>query len=153
MKAKLDSFDTRILQILTTEGRKTWRDLADEIGLSLTPTLRRVRWLESEGYILGYGARLDEARLGGALEALVSVTLEKQSEEALTLFEQSIRDVPEITDCYQVTGQDDYVLRVVVTDLNHYQATIMSLSRIPMLARINSSFILKTILRRSKQVL
>ncbi|MEH3037967.1 MAG: Lrp/AsnC family transcriptional regulator [Sphingomonas adhaesiva] len=153
MKAKLDSFDTRILRILTTQGRMTWRDLADEIGLSLTPTLRRVRWLESEGYILGYGARLDEARLGGALEALVTVTLERQSEEALTLFEQAIGDVGEITDCYQVTGQDDYVLRVVVSDLTHYQATIMALSRIPMLARINSSFVLKTVMRRSTQVL
>lgn len=152
MKAKLDSFDTRILQILTTEGRKTWRDLADDIGLSLTPTLRRVRRLESEGYILGYGARLDERRLGGGIEALVSVTLEKQSEEALTIFERLIRDVPEVTDCFQLTGEHDYVLRVVVSDLNHYQTMIIALSRIPMLSRINSSFILKTVLQRAAQV-
>jgi Lrp/AsnC family leucine-responsive transcriptional regulator len=153
MREKLDSFDTRILRILTADGRKTWRDLSDEIGLSLTPTLRRVRLLESKGYILGYTTRLDERRLGGGIEALISITLEKQSEEALTGFERLIEKVLEVTDCFQMTGDYDYLLRVVVKDLDHYQSMLTTLSRIPMLARINSSFVLKTVLRRATPVL
>lgn len=152
MKAGLDMFDIRILRALTVEGRKTWRDLAEEIGLSLTPTLRRVRRLEREGYILGYAARLDERRLIGSIEALISITLDRQSEEALVTFERSIRDVPEVTDCVQTTGDHDYQLRVVVADLDHYQSMLTALTRIPMLSRINSSFVLKTVLRRPTQL-
>lgn len=150
--AKLDSFDVRILQILAAEGRKTWRDLAEEIGLSLTPTLRRVHRLEEEGFILGYSAKLDERRLVGAIEAMIWITLDRQSEEALVTFERSIGDVIEVTDCYQITGEHDYVLRVIVTDLEHYQAMLSRLSRIPMLSRINSSFVLKTVLRRATHI-
>lgn len=151
-RTKLDAFDTRILQILTANGRVSWRDLADEIGLSLTPTLRRVRRLESEGYILGYTARLNERRLSGAIEAMISITLDRQSDEALTIFEKNIQEVEEVTDCYQMTGDYDYLVRVVVNDLEHYQVLIATLSRIPMLSRINSSFVLKTVLRRTVKV-
>jgi Lrp/AsnC family leucine-responsive transcriptional regulator len=151
-REKLDSFDTRILQILASDGRKSWRDVAEEIGLSLTPTLRRIRWLESEGYILGYSAQLDERRLSGSMEALVSVTLDRQSEEALTGFEASIGEIAEVTDCFQITGDYDYMLRVVVRDLDHYQLTLGYLSRIPMLSRMTSSFVLKNVLRRPTQI-
>ncbi len=82
----LDSYDRRILDALARDGRMSWRDLAEEIGLSLTPTLRRVRILESEGYIQGYAARLDERRLKGAMSVFVSVTLERQSEDFLAVF-------------------------------------------------------------------
>jgi Lrp/AsnC family leucine-responsive transcriptional regulator len=152
MRAKLDTFDTRILQILSADGRKTWRDLSEEIGLSLTPTLRRVRLLESEGYILGYTTRLDERRLGGEIEALISIKLDKQNEEALTKFEHAIENVGEVTDCFQMTGDYDYLLRVVVKDLDHYQSMLIALSRIPMLSRINSSIVLKTVLRRAIRI-
>jgi Lrp/AsnC family leucine-responsive transcriptional regulator len=152
MRAKLDTFDTRILQILLADGRKTWRDLSEEIGLSLTPTLRRVRLLESEGYILGYTTRLDERRLGGGIEALISIKLDKQNEEALTKFEHAIENVGEVIDCFQMTGDYDYLLRVVVKDLDHYQSMLIALSRIPMLSRINSSIVLKTVLRRAIQI-
>lgn len=151
-KTRIDAFDTRILKILTNNGRISWRELASEIGLSLTPTLRRVRRLESDGFILGYTARLNERRLSGAIEAMISVTLDRQSDEALSIFERSIQDVEEVTDCYQMTGDYDYLLRVVVNDLDHFQAMLGTLSRIPMLSRINSSFVLKTVLRRTAKV-
>ena len=151
-KTKLDAFDTRILQILTENGRISWRELADAIALSLTPTLRRVRRLESEGYILGYTAQLNERRLSGAIEAMISITLDRQSDEALTIFESRIQEIDEVTDCYQMTGDYDYLVRVVVNDLEHYQVMLGTLSRIPMLARINSSFVLKTVLRRTVKV-
>lgn len=152
MKTKLDAFDKRIIQILSASGRMSWRDLAEEIGLSLTPTLRRVRQLENDGYIVGYAAQLNERKLSGTIEAMISVTLERQSEEALTVFEKRIHDVAEVTDCYQMTGDYDYLLRVVVNDLEHYQDMLGALSRIPMLARINSSFVLKTVLRRAAKL-
>ena len=78
----LDRYDLKILDALAIDGRLSWRDLAEKIGLSLTPTLRRVRRLEETGYILGYSARLDEARLGHAISVFVSVTLTAQTEEA-----------------------------------------------------------------------
>ena len=151
-KTRIDAFDTRILKILTNNGRISWRELATEIGLSLTPTLRRVRRLESDGFILGYTTRLNERRLSGAIEAMISVTLDRQSDEALSIFERSIKDVEEVTDCYQMTGDYDYLLRVVVNDLDHFQVMLGTLSRIPMLSRINSSFVLKTVLRRTAKV-
>ncbi|AHE55439.1 Lrp/AsnC family transcriptional regulator [Sphingomonas sanxanigenens] len=149
MTAKLDSFDLRILRILSRDGRISWRDLADTIGLSLTPTMRRVRRLEEEGYILGYAALLDERRLAGRIEALISISLDRQSDAARITFERSICEMQEVTDCFQTTGDHDYLLRVVVTDLDHYQIMLSALSRIPMLSRINSSFVLKTVLRRA----
>jgi DNA-binding Lrp family transcriptional regulator len=81
-----DSFDQKILRILAARGRISWRDLAQAIGLSLTPTLRRVRRLENAGYILGYAAMLNERRLAGTIEALVSIALNKQSEAEIASF-------------------------------------------------------------------
>jgi len=144
-----DSFDRKILHILTSDGRTTWRDLSDAIGLSLTPTLRRVRRLETEGYIQGYTAILDERRLIGSIEALISITLSKQSEDATSNFELSIGSVEEVTDCYQMTGDYDYLIRVIARDLSHYQSTVTNLARIPMVSRIHSSFVLKSVIRRA----
>ena len=80
----LDQYDEKILKLLAEDGRISWRDLADAIGLSVTPTLRRVRRLEDEGFILGYGARLHESKLGHGISVFVSVTLTAQSEEAIS---------------------------------------------------------------------
>lgn len=152
MTVKLDTFDLNILQQLANNGRISWRDLADEIGLSLTPTLRRIKRLESEGLILGYAAKLNERRLAGTIEALISVTLDRQSNEALSTFELKILEVDEVTDCLQITGEYDYVIRVVVSDLDHYQLLLEKLSRIPMLSKINSSFVLKIVTRRPARI-
>ena len=96
LSGELDSFDVKILRRLTEEGRITWRDLAAEIGLSLTPTLRRVRLLEEAGYITGYSARLDERRLAGSMIAFISVTLERQVRDVLATFEDRVAGLPEI---------------------------------------------------------
>jgi Lrp/AsnC family transcriptional regulator, leucine-responsive regulatory protein len=149
----LDSYDLKILHLLTAEGRMTWRELADAIGLSLTPTLRRVRRLESAGYIQGYSAVLDERRLSGALGAFVSVSLDKQSEDALAVFEARVREIDEVTSCFQMTGGFDYLLRVVVRDLDHYQSMLARLTRVPMVSHIHSSFVLKSVIRRPGRVI
>lgn len=146
----LDSFDVNILKALAEDGRLSARDLGDRIGLSMTPTLRRVKRLEEQGYILGYGARLDEARLGGALSVFVQVTLKAQTEEAITLFEREIVKAPEVMSCFLMTGGADYMLRVVIPDLQSYQGFLMNtLTRVPGVAHIQSSFALKPVIQRT----
>jgi DNA-binding Lrp family transcriptional regulator len=146
----IDSVDIKILKALTQDGRVSARELGDRIGLSLTPTLRRIRRLEDEGYIQGYVARLDEARLGSVLSVFVQVTLKAQTLEAITAFEQEIIAAPEVMSCYLMTGGADYMLRVVAADLAGYQAFLMNtLTRIAGIAHIQSSFALKPVIERS----
>jgi Lrp/AsnC family leucine-responsive transcriptional regulator len=146
----LDSYDEKILKRLAEDGRVSWRDLADSIGLSATPTLRRVRRLEDEGYILGYGARLDEAKLGAGISVFVSVTLSAQTEEAIQRFEKVILRSPEVMSCFLMTGDADYLLRVVVPNLEAFQTFLMSrLTRVLGVAHIKSSFALKPVIQRA----
>ncbi|MGH6965495.1 MAG: Lrp/AsnC family transcriptional regulator [Phenylobacterium sp.] len=146
----LDRTDRRILSVLARDGRISWRDLADQIGLSMTPTLRRVRRLEEDGFITGYAARFDEVQLGGAFSVFVSVSLERQAEEALEIFEARIRQAPEVMTCFMMSGEADYLLRVVARDLPSYQAFMNGvLTRIPGVARIQSSFALKEVIQRA----
>jgi Lrp/AsnC family transcriptional regulator, leucine-responsive regulatory protein len=147
---ELDRVDIRILRELSADGRMSWRDLAERIGLSLTPTLRRVHQLEERGYIRGYVAQLDEKRLAGSMNVFVSVTLSKQSEAAIARFEEEIKLAPEVMSCFLMTGDADYILRVVVKDLDAYHLFLTrSLTRIPGVEHIKSSFALKTVLMRS----
>jgi len=145
---ELDGYDYRILQELTQDGRLSWRDLADRIGLSLTPTLRRVRRLEETGFIMGYSANLDERRLAGAMIVFISVTLERQVEDALTVFETEVLKLPQVMSGFLMTGGADYLLRVVVPDLEHYQDLLGKLTRISGVAHIQSSFALKAFINR-----
>jgi Lrp/AsnC family leucine-responsive transcriptional regulator len=146
----LDRIDAKILQLLSQDGRMSWRDLADRIGLSLTPTLRRIRRLESEGLISGYSARIDEQRLGYGITMYVLVTLERQTEETLKVFERRIADVPEVMSCYLMTGDADYILRIVVADLQSYQRFMLDiLTRIPGVSRIQSSLAIKPVFQRA----
>jgi len=146
----LDRIDLNILAALAEDGRMSWRELSENIGLSLTPTLRRIKRLEDEKYIQGYGARLDEARLAGSLSVFVSVRLEKQAKDYLAVFEQAISQSPQVMSCFQMTGDADYTLRVVVKDLSAYQDFLANtLTCIPGVASVTSAFALKSVLRRS----
>lgn len=146
----LDRTDLKILRELAQDGRLGWRELAERINLTLTPTLRRVRRLEDEGYIQGYAARLDEGRLAGRMIAFVSVTLASQAEDVINRFEEQIALAPEVMSCFLMTGDADYSLRVVVRDLDDYhQFLTRTLTRIPGVAHIKSSFALKSILQRN----
>lgn len=147
-----DSFDQKILRILSAQGRISWRDLAEAIGLSLTPTLRRVRRLENAGYVVGYAAILNERRLSGTIEALVSIALNKQTEAEIASFESQIAKVKEVTDCFQITGESDYLVRVLARDMEHYQAVVSQLTRIRAVFRIHSTFVLKSVIRRAAHV-
>lgn len=148
--AQVDRIDAKILHALAQDGRMSWRDLADRIGLSLTPTLRRVRRLEEAGIISGYSARFDEQRLGFGITMYVMVTLEKQTEETLKVFERRVADVPEIMSCYLMTGEADYILRIVVSDLRSYQRFMLDvLTRIPGVSRIQSALAIKPVFQRN----
>lgn len=145
---QLDGYDRKILKILSIDGRITWSDLAEEIGLSLTPTIRRVRQLEESGYINGYFARLDEKRLAGGMIVFISVTLEKQVREALDAFEAGVVDMPEVMSGFLMSGGSDYLLRSVVRDLDHYRDLLDQLTRLPGVAHIQSSFALNAFVNR-----
>lgn len=146
--ADLDAYDLKILRTLAQDGRMSWRDLGDMIGLSLTPTLRRVRRLEEDGYIRGYTASLDEKRLAGPMIVFVSITVERQISDVLDVFEEKVAQIPEVMGGYLMTGGADYLLRVVVRDLDHYQAFLDVLTRVPGVANIQSSFALKAFVNR-----
>ncbi|MDT9599725.1 Lrp/AsnC family transcriptional regulator [Sphingosinicella rhizophila] len=149
MAGRLDDFDLKILSALCEQGRMSWSDLAERIGLSQTPTLRRVRALEAENYIKGYRAVLDEARLGAAINVFVSASLDAQTDEALARFEECIIDIPEVMDCFMMTGTADYLLRVVVPDLPGFQSFISKLTRVAGVARLTTSFAVKSVVQRS----
>lgn len=126
----------------------SWRELADEIGLSLTPTLRRVRRLEERGLIEGYTAILNERRILGAMTVFISVTLERQVEDVLRGFEEKILGLREVVGGFLMTGGSDYLLHAIVRDLDAYQLLLTELTKTPGVAHIQSSFALKTFVRR-----
>lgn len=141
--ADLDDTDKRILAALQEDGRLTNVELAERVGLSPSPCLRRVRILEDAGIIRGYQAVVDQAAVGLPVSVFVSVKLEKQREDALQRFEKAVRAFPEVLECYLMTGSRDYLLRVVAKDLADYERFLKAtLTRIDGVASIESSFAL-----------
>ena len=146
---ELDDFDLKILAILAEDGRVSWNELAERIGLSQTPTLRRVRALETSGYIAGYHASIDERRVGRSISVYISVRLTTQTDESLAVFESRVAKMPEVMSCFMMTGPFDYVLRAVVADLDEYQRFVSSLTQIPGVSRITSGFAVKRVVQRT----
>jgi Lrp/AsnC family transcriptional regulator, leucine-responsive regulatory protein len=146
----LDRTDIRLLQLVQNEGRMPIADLAKRVELSPSACARRLRLLEDGGVIQGYTARVNKAAVGLPMMALVVVTLNRKSEEALASFEAAISSAPEIMEAYLMTGRADYVLRVVVADLDAYERFLMRrLTRIPGVSQIESSFMLREVAARS----
>jgi DNA-binding Lrp family transcriptional regulator len=146
----LDAIDQRILQQLQERARQTNVEVADAVGLSPSACLRRVRELEDRGVIAGYVALVSPAAVGLGVSVMLNVTLERQVETALDEFEGRIRAWPEVMECYLMTGDADYLLRVVVADLPAYEKFLMQrLTRVPGIASIKSSFSLKQIVHRT----
>lgn len=145
----LDRTDRKILKALVEDGRISWRDLAEQVGLSTTPVLRRVKALEEQGVIKGYTANLDEARLAGGLSVFVQISLAKQDAEALVKFEEQIKLSPQVMSCFLMTGDFDYLLRVVTPSVEAFEMFLTNkLARIPGVAHLKSSFALKPIMVR-----
>ncbi|MAL62324.1 MAG: ArsR family transcriptional regulator [Alphaproteobacteria bacterium] len=143
---QIDIFDRRILKELQRDGRISNVDLAKAVGLSPSPCLRRVRDLEKSGIIDRYGAILNQGAAGLPLSVFVQVTLERQVETALETFERIIAERPEVLEAYLMTGDSDYLLRIVVPDVSDYEIFLKDhLTRIPGVASIKSSFALNRV--------
>jgi len=142
----VDSIDRRILSELQKNARIANVDLARAVSLSPSPCLARVRALEQAGTIDRYVTLLDAKKLGLTVSVLVQVTLEKQVESALEIFEKAVRERPEVMECYLMTGDADYLLRVLVPDVPAFERFILDfLSRVPGVGNIKSSFALKQV--------
>ena len=140
---KLDAIDRRLLAVLQQNGRMPVTDLAEKVGLTTSPCLRRLKILEQSGTIRGYGAQVDQEKIGLPVSVFISIKLERQREEALERFENAIRKCPEVVECYLMTGTRDYLLRVVARDLADYERFLKdTLTRIDGVASIESSFAL-----------
>ena len=144
---ELDRYDQAILQALQKDGRISNQDLADRIGLSPSPCLRRVRALEDAGIVSGYRAFLDAKALGYSLMALIYISMDTHTPERFDNFEQKIRDIPEVLECLMITGQNaDYQIKLVVKDMDAFQALLLNrITRIQGVTGGQSSFVLRKV--------
>ena len=142
----LDAIDRRILERLQHDGRLSNADLAEQVGLSSSPCWRRVKALEEAGVIKGYAAQLDAKSIGLSVNVFMSVSLSTQVEKALKDFERAAAERPEVMECYLMTGDSDYLIRIAVTDIAALERFILDqLTPIPGVEKIRSSFALKQV--------
>ncbi|MER2540849.1 MAG: Lrp/AsnC family transcriptional regulator [Azonexus sp.] len=148
---ELDRYDRQILEILQHDGRISNQDLADRIGLSPSPCLRRVRTLEEAGLITGYRALLDVKKLGLSLMALIGISMDLHTPERFANLEKAIAEIPEILECLLITGQQsDYQLKVVVRDMDAYQDLLLNkITRIQGVTGVHTSFVLRRVVDRT----
>ena len=148
---ELDRYDRRILEVLQVEGRISNQELADRIGLSPSPCLRRVRSLEESGLIVGYRALLDAKKLGLSLMALIHISMDRHTPERFVNFETRISELPEVLECLLITGQDaDYQLKVIVRDMEAYQELLLNrITRIEGVSGVHSSFVLRRVVDKT----
>ena len=145
-RLKLDALDRKILRELQDNARISNVDLARAVGLSPSPCLRRVRELEDAGLVRRYVTLLDPAALGLGVSVLVQVSLDRQAEANLEAFESAVLNRPEVMECYLMTGDADYMLRVVVPDIAAFERFLFEhLTRVPGVANLRSSFALKQV--------
>lgn len=147
----MDRFDRQILQVLQQDGRISNQELADRIGLSPSPCLRRVRALEEAGFITGYRAMVDAKTLGLSLLALIHISMDKHTPERFNRFEAAICDIPEVMECLLITGQAaDYQIKVVVKDMDAYQELLLNrITQIPGVTGVHSSFVLRRVVDKT----
>ena len=145
-ESPLNSADLRILSVLQAEGRIANVDLAERVGLSPSPCLRRTKQLEGSGAIRGYVALLDRKRLGFGVEAFVQVSLERHQDRYDRAFREAVLSHPEIVGCYVMTGEMDYLLHVLARDLEAYgRFTLGVLLKMPGVKDVRSSLALEVV--------
>lgn len=148
---QIDRYDRQILSLLQTDGRLSNQELADRIGLSPSPCLRRVRALEEAGLITGYRALVDAKKLGLSLMALIHISMDRHTPERFANFDAEVAAIPEVIECLLITGQDaDYQLKVIVRDMDAYQELLLNrITRIAGVTGVHSSFVLRRIVERT----
>ncbi len=146
---KLDHIDHKILRHLQENARITNAELADRVGLSPTPCLRRLRRLEADGVIKGYHTEIDREALGVNVTVIILVKLEREDDKTLREFEKAVKNRSEVMECYLVTGKFDYFVRVVVPSLASYETFLSeTMLRMPNIATVESSFTLREVERK-----
>jgi Lrp/AsnC family leucine-responsive transcriptional regulator len=148
---EIDRYDRRILDELQRDGRISNQELAERIGLSPAPCLRRVRALERSGLIAGYRALLDARQLGLSLMALIHISMDRHTPERFANFDKLVAELPEVMECLLITGQDaDYQLKVVVRDMDAFQALLLErITRIEGVSGVHSSFVLRRVVDKT----
>lgn len=140
-----DRIDRQILDLLQEDGRMTNVDLAERVGLTAPPCLRRVRALEEQGAIRGYHASLDPATLGYPITVFAMVSLRSQAEADLAAFEGHIAEIPEVRECHMLNGEIDFILKIVATDLKSFQEILTSqLTTAPNVTSVKTSLTIRT---------
>jgi DNA-binding Lrp family transcriptional regulator len=142
---RFDDIDVRILGLLQDNGRMTNVELAERVGLTAPPCLRRVRALEQQGAISGYHAALDPAALGYNLTVFAMVSLKSQAESDLRAFEELVADIPEIRECHMLNGEIDFILKIVAPDLQSFQQILTTkLTTAPNVEHVKTSLTIRT---------
>ncbi len=149
---ELDRYDKRILTLLQADGRISNQDLADAIGLSPSPCLRRVKALEEAGLITGYRALVDAKKLGFSLMALIYISMDQHTPERFASFEGAIAAIAEVLECLLITGQQaDYQLKVIVADMDGYQNLLLNkITRIKGVSGVHTSFVLRRVVDKTE---
>ncbi len=148
---KLDRYDRRLLEVLQEHGRISNQELADRIGLSPSPCLRRLRALEESGLIVGYRALVDPRKLGLSLMAVIHIAMDRHTPDRFANFEARIAALPEVLECLLITGQEaDYQLKVIVRDMDAYQSLLLNqITGIEGVSGVHSSFVLRRVLDKT----
>ena len=142
----LDTYDHSMIHLLAVDGRMPVNELAEKVNLSPTPVSRRLKRLEQDGIITGYSALIDEREMGFNFSVFVSVRLEKQIDDVLARFENAVTEMPEVVDCWLMTGNHDYLLRVVTRDIVDFERFLVGqLTRAHGVASIESSIPLRRV--------
>ena len=145
---KLDRTDKRILSELQANGRISNQELADRVGLSPSPCLRRVKQLEDQGVIEGYAALVNASKLGLKMMALIQIRMDRHTPERFDAFEKTLRDYPQVLECILITGQSaDYQVKVIVEDMEEYQDFLLNkITPLPGVSDVHSSFVLRQVI-------
>ncbi|NKJ42248.1 MULTISPECIES: Lrp/AsnC family transcriptional regulator [unclassified Novosphingobium] len=147
---RLDGIDLRILERLQADGRITNQQLSDAVGLSPSPCLRRVRQLEDSGVIQGYVGLVNPEAVGLGVTAFVRIRLEQQDDTRLSLFEASVTNFPEVMECYLMTGEADYQLRVLVGSLSEFEDFLRhKLTKVAGVSQVTTSFALRPVVYKT----
>jgi Lrp/AsnC family leucine-responsive transcriptional regulator len=145
-----DAFDLKILRELALDARISLVSISERVGLSPTACARRIQQLEKVGIINGYSASIDAAQLGFEMCVIVHITLDRQSEEALTAFERAISGCPNVVSCFLLSGNNDYLVQIQARDLADYERIHKDqLSRMPGISKLQSSFAMRNVVNRN----
>ena len=148
---ELDRTDKRILRELQADGRISNQELADRVGLSPSPCLRRVKQLEEEGIIEGYVGMVNASKLGLKMMALIQIRMDRHTPERFDEIEKTLRDYPQVLECILITGQTaDYQVKVIVKDMEEYQDFLLNkITPLPGVSDVHSSFVLRQVIYKT----